>query len=46
VFCEKEKNNMEHYVSECEKVKAWFRDLGCKDGEILKQFWGEDLDSC
>jgi len=42
VFCEKGKDSLEHYVRECDKVKAWFRELGCEDGEILEQFWRED----
>jgi len=45
VFCKKGKDSLEHYVRECDKVKAWFRELGCEDGEILEQLWQEDLNS-
>jgi len=27
VFCEKAKDNLEHYVGECKKTKTWFREL-------------------
>jgi len=26
VFCEEGKDSIEHYVRECNKVKAWFRE--------------------
>jgi len=45
VFCEKAKDNLEHYVGECEKTKTWFRELGCENREIL-ELWEEHLDSC
>jgi len=46
VFCEKKKDSLEHYVKECSEVKVWFREMGSEDAEIVKQLWGEDLDSC
>jgi len=44
VFCKKEKDTLEHYVSECEKTKEWFRELGNGDEEILGRLRGEELD--
>jgi len=46
VFCKKAKDTLEHYVGECEKTKAWFRELGDRKEEILERLWGEDLDRC
>jgi len=40
VFCEKGKDSLEHYVRDCDKIKAWFRELGCEDGEIFRTFLG------
>jgi len=34
-FCEKAKDNLKHYVGECEKTKTWFMELESKDREIL-----------
>jgi len=33
-------------VSECVKIKAWFRDLGNKVRERIDRLWSEDMDSC
>jgi len=43
VFCEKAKDNLEHYVGECEKIKIWFRELGYEDREILENYVGRIL---
>jgi len=46
MFCKKARDTLNHYVGECERVKAWFKDLGNSEEEILERLCGEDLDSC
>jgi len=43
-FCSRGKDNMEHYVEECKKIKEWFRGLGNNNKEIWDRIWSEDLD--
>jgi len=43
-FCGSGRDNMEHYVEGCRKVKEWFRGLGNNSKEIWDRIWSEDLD--
>jgi len=44
IFCDSGKDNMEHYVEGCRKVKEWFKGLGKNNKEIWDRIWSEDLD--
>jgi len=44
LFCEKERDSIEHYVRECREIKKWFIEMGLEEEEILKNLWGENLD--
>jgi len=46
MFCGNGQDSVEHYVSECVKIKEWFRDLGNEVRERIDRLWSEDLDSC
>jgi len=35
---------MEHYITECQKTKDWFTELGKDKDKILEEIWDEDLD--
>jgi len=43
-FCGKGKDNMEHFIRECEETSEWFREVGENRDEIWKRVWSEDLD--
>jgi len=43
-FCGRGKDNMEHFIRECEAVSEWFREVGETREEIWKRIWSEDLD--
>jgi len=46
VFCGNGEDSVEHYVSECIKVKAWFREVGNEVKERIDRLWSEDMDDC
>jgi len=43
VFCNKRRDDLLHYLEECEEAK-WFRGLGRNKEEIWDKVWSEDLD--
>jgi len=43
-FCGVGKDNLEHFVEDCEETKEWFKELGENREEIWKRIWSEELD--
>ncbi|KYQ60725.1 hypothetical protein ALC60_00216 [Trachymyrmex zeteki] len=43
LFCDKDEDNLEHYVKECKEVSGCFEELGIDNDEIIKKVWDEDL---
>ncbi|KYM96949.1 hypothetical protein ALC62_12384, partial [Cyphomyrmex costatus] len=44
IFCKKGRDNIEHYVRECEEMEERFNYLGEDKGRILERLWSEELD--
>jgi len=43
-FCGKGRDNLDHYMENCDLTKGWFRGLGNSSREIWDRLWSEDLD--
>jgi len=44
IFYEVGRDYIEHYITECQKTKDWFTELGKDKDKILEKMWDEDLD--
>ncbi|KYM98815.1 hypothetical protein ALC62_10462 [Cyphomyrmex costatus] len=44
IFCKKGRDNIDHYVGECEEMEGRFNVLGDDKGRILEKLWSEELD--
>jgi len=43
-FCSRGRDELLHYIEECEETAEWFRSLGRNKEEIWEKVWSEDLD--
>lgn len=43
-FCEKGRDDWEHYIEKCRITKKWFENLGEDRKKIVRRLWCEDLD--
>ncbi|KYQ47158.1 hypothetical protein ALC60_13904, partial [Trachymyrmex zeteki] len=44
VFCGKDRDNIVHYVGECEEVSGRFKKLGEANEKVIDRLWEEKLD--
>lgn len=43
IFCEREQDDIKHYVEDCEIVKEWFNNLGKNKRERIKSNYDDKL---
>lgn len=43
LFCDRRKNNLQHYVEECSVIRERFTKLEEESGGILRRLYDEDL---
>lgn len=43
VFCGRGRDNIDHFIGECEYTKDWFKELGRNKEERTKKIWKNDL---
>ncbi|KYN37733.1 hypothetical protein ALC56_07932 [Trachymyrmex septentrionalis] len=44
IFCAKGRDNIEHYVRECEELRVRCNKLGEEKRKIIDKLWGKELD--
>ncbi|EFN80970.1 hypothetical protein EAI_11140 [Harpegnathos saltator] len=43
VFCGQGRDNIDHFIGECEITREWFKELGNSKEERVKKLWKDDL---